>query len=337
MPSHVVGRDEAAAVRQAADGSVGDMPRRDRSHEIGEADVLSPSEEIRLSHLIQRGRNAAARLEAFADADPGDDAAQLTPAVRRRLKDEETEGRRAHDLFVTSNLRLVQLHLNRLRLPFDVDESDIFQEGVTGLMRAVDRFDGSKGYRFATFATPWVRRTMTKAITRAKSKVAGTANARFLMSASVTAWDAFRATHGRPPEDSEMAAILGVTERRLVEIRAGTRSPASLEEPVAGHDSAGTPLLLGDTLADADAEAALADVEAADLGAMLSAVLDGLPSDERDALRDRMSDMTSAAEDGSAVTGVQRKQRNAAASRAVSRLRHPAMQLTGEMTSVLTD
>ena len=279
---------------------------------------------------MQRGRESRLRLEAAeAAGGPGPVPGVLTAAEKARLRRRVKEGDRARDTFIEANLRLVQMYLNRMRLPAGVSESDVSQEGVIGLMRAVDGFDWSRGNRFSTYASQWIKMTMTKAVTRAMAPVSGTANARNMARSAYRAAETFRATHGRDASEDEIAAILDVTVERLAVIRAASAPQASLEAPVAGWDQPGAPVTLKDTLADADAEAPLLAAENASALGTLRRLISELPEEERIALTERMSD--------DKTSGKERKRQTTAASRAVSRLRHPAMPLTEAMAESVAD
>ena len=137
--------------RRAGDTGGDDGVRR-YLHEVGGHRLLSPEEEVCLGRRIVAGRAAAARLGAEPALSPRDQRA-LTAAVA------DGEEARAH--FIASNLRLVVSIAKRyqhggLALP------DLIQEGNLGLMRAVDKFDPERGFKFSTYATWWIRQSVTR-------------------------------------------------------------------------------------------------------------------------------------------------------------------------------
>ena len=117
--------------------------------EIGRVELLTADQEVDLSRRIAAGR-AAEELLAQDVGDP-----QRRAALRRLVRD----GNRAHDRMVETNLRLVVSVAKRYRTR-GITLADLVQEGNLGLLRAVDKFDPAKGYRFSTYATWWIRQTI---------------------------------------------------------------------------------------------------------------------------------------------------------------------------------
>lgn len=120
-------------------------------HEIGQVPLLDGrDEETELAELIAAGRDARARWDA------GERGRELRKAIRA--------GDAAHERFVRANLRLVVSLARRYALPQSMDLLDLIQEGNLGLMHAVDKFDASKGFKFSTYATYWIRQAIGRAI-----------------------------------------------------------------------------------------------------------------------------------------------------------------------------
>ncbi len=194
--------------------------------EIGRSPLLTAEEEVELAQEIEEGRRAAAELAAGAAAD---EQATLEAAVLR--------GNRARQRFLESNVRLVVSIAKRYRSGrTGVDMLDLIQEGNLGLMRAVDKFEWRKGFKFSTYATWWIRQAITRALQEkgrpirlpprvhdAELKVRATA-AELL------------AESGQPPTVAQIAARAGLEERRVDEVlKLG--EVASLEAPI-GDDGA---------------------------------------------------------------------------------------------------
>ena len=193
---------------------------------IGRVPMLSADEQIMLGTSVRRWLD---------DPEP-------TPAVIRR-------GRRAKERMVTANLRLVVSWAKRYQNK-GVSFDDLVQDGNLGLIRAVEKYDPSTGYRFSTYATWWIRQGLSKAITDKSSTIrrAGSAQARRNKVNAVIA--EYSREHGRPPSTAEIAAEMGVPEKLLVEMMsnlATAENLMSLDAQVNCSDSAST---YGELIAD---------------------------------------------------------------------------------------
>ncbi|MEM8904222.1 MAG: sigma-70 family RNA polymerase sigma factor [Actinomycetota bacterium] len=132
-----------------------------RSVALGHA-LLSPAEERELAHRIAIGRGAARRADEARGrgAEPdGDDLAT------------ELDGEAARQRFIESNLRLVLSIVGRYQAPAHVDRDDLIQDGMIGLGKAVDRFDGRKGFRFSTYAAWWIRQSIQRGLEHTSTTV----------------------------------------------------------------------------------------------------------------------------------------------------------------------
>lgn len=121
---------------------------------IGAVDLLDAAQERDLSRAIRRGRAALAQL----------DDEQMPRKERARLRRVARDGERAADRFYLANLRLVVSVARRYPVPPGMEFADLVQEGNMGLRRAVEKFDGRKGFKFSTYATFWIRQAISKAI-----------------------------------------------------------------------------------------------------------------------------------------------------------------------------
>src|SRR5690554_4956341 len=122
---------------------------------IGEYDLLTAEQEVELAQQIESGEDAAERLEK------GDYKGKKEEIELRRA---ERKGREAKDAFLTANLRLVVANARRYANTSGIDFLDLIQEGNLGLIRAVEKFDWRKGFKFSTYATWWIRQAITRAI-----------------------------------------------------------------------------------------------------------------------------------------------------------------------------
>src|SRR5437762_8755973 len=126
-------------------------------NEIGLVPLLTAMEERELSQVIERGREAAARLEA------GEKSRELRQAVKAAAA--------AKDRFIRANLRLVVSIARRYPMPPGMELLDLIQEGNLGLEHAVDKFDWRKGFKFSTYATFWIRQAIGRALDQKASLV----------------------------------------------------------------------------------------------------------------------------------------------------------------------
>src|SRR5680860_145327 len=122
---------------------------------IGEYDLLTAEQEVELAQMIEAGEDAMDRL---ADGVYSDKRQEL------ELRRAERKGREAKDAFLTANLRLVVANARRYANTSGIDFLDLIQEGNLGLIRAVEKFDWRKGFKFSTYATWWIRQAITRAV-----------------------------------------------------------------------------------------------------------------------------------------------------------------------------
>ncbi len=205
---------------------------RDYLNEVGKYPLLTTSQEIELSRRVQRWRELR------------DSKRELTKAERREIKG----GQKAREQLVKCNLRLV-IHISRRFVPriktAGMDHMDLIQEGAVGLQRAAELFDGTKGYKFSTYAYWWIRQAMSRSIEMQDRVVRIPSNALEKVNRAFKIQHEFTQAHGRVPSIDEIAAIMEMKpkELRLVIERSTTHS--SLDS-LAIQD--GTPLV--DMLSD---------------------------------------------------------------------------------------
>jgi RNA polymerase nonessential primary-like sigma factor len=215
---------------------------------IGRIALLSPEEEIGLARLVQAGRQArelAEEMELRAGGQaPSLEAwaleAGLSPRQLRRCL---RQANQAHSRMVMANLRLV-VSMARRAAPRPADLEDLIQEGTIGLIRAVDRFDPTRGYRFSTYAVWWIRDGIGKALA-SKSRIIR------LPATMVQQLQRLRQMQqrlsqalGRDPSLSELADALGLTPLDIREVLFRAQEPLSLD----GHHGGADDLRLLDTL-----------------------------------------------------------------------------------------
>jgi RNA polymerase primary sigma factor len=185
-------------------------------NEIGLVPLLTAMEERELSQVIEKGRDAAVRIER------GERSIELRRAVR--------DAAAAKDRFIRANLRLVVSIARRYPMPPGMELLDLIQEGNLGLEHAVDKFDWRKGFKFSTYATFWIRQAIGRALDQKASLVRLPGD----RSASLRA--ALRAVAGDSDElDDEHARLHRLT------------TPTSLDRPVGDDDGSELIDLIGDT------------------------------------------------------------------------------------------
>jgi len=232
---------------------------------IGEYDLLTAEQEVELAQMIEAGEIALERLEA-SKFDSKKEQLEL-----RRL---ERKGREAKDAFLTANLRLVVANARRYANTSGIDFLDLIQEGNLGLIRAVEKFDWRKGFKFSTYATWWIRQAITRAIADKSRTVRIPVHLHDTLAAVRSAHSSLKAELGRDPRPEEIAEEAGVTVDR-VELALGVADTVSLEQPI-GEDGA----QLGDFIQDEEAADPVLITEEMDVANSLRTSIDRLPQRE---------------------------------------------------------
>ena len=196
--------------------------------EIARNPLLDAAQEVELSKTIEAGLMAEYLL-----ATAGSPAPRAAPrrATREELEWLAEEGREAVDTFITANLRLVvsiARKYGRAQMPM----LDLIQEGNTGLIRAVEKFDYTKGYKFSTYATWWVRQAITRGIAQQARVVRLPVHVVEELNQVGGARRTLERQLGRDPEPQEIAAELGMDVDRVLDLMAWGREHVSLDTPV---------------------------------------------------------------------------------------------------------
>ncbi|MDQ3353170.1 MAG: sigma-70 family RNA polymerase sigma factor [Actinomycetota bacterium] len=238
-------------------------------NDIGKYPLLSKKDEARLGMAIRAGRVASA--EFLADEPPPVDRRAELLAVAQA-------GEEAGLTFVKCNLRLVVSIAKRYPtsgLPL----LDLIQEGNFGLIHAVEKFDPSKGFKFSTYATWWIRQAIGRGIANTGRPIRLPVHASDQLVGLRIESIAFEVRHGRAPRADELAKSLGLTERKVEELLPYLHDPVSLSEPLGDGERE-----LGDVVEDTGAQAPDQQVFAAMLPAQVSDLLAGLDAREREIL-----------------------------------------------------
>jgi RNA polymerase primary sigma factor len=225
---------------------------------IGEYELLTAEQEVELAQMIESGEEAGIRIEK------GEFKDKKQEIELRRL---ERKGREAKDAFLTANLRLVVANARRYANTSGIDFLDLIQEGNLGLIRAVEKFDWRKGFKFSTYATWWIRQAITRAIADKSRTVRIPVHLHDTLAAVRAAQASLKAELGRDPRPEEIAEEAGVTVDK-VELALGVADTVSLEQPI------------GDFIEDADAADPVQITEELDVADSLRKSIDRLPQRE---------------------------------------------------------
>ncbi|MET7637436.1 sigma-70 family RNA polymerase sigma factor [Streptomyces sp. NPDC005438] len=245
--------DEASSVR-ASGGEVADRDLVGMYlDEIARTPLLDAAKEVDLSLAIEAGVYAQRILEG--EKSPSEDSPSAT-ATREELEALVAEGERAKDVFIRSNLRLVVAVARRYPrsgLPL----LDLIQEGNAGLVRAVEKFDYAKGFKFSTYATWWIRQAITRSIADQSRTIRLPVHLVEELGRIRRAQREFNREFGREAEPEEIAQELGSTPERVTDVLDWARDPVSLNMSVDDEGETQFGDLLEDTSADSPEDSVL--------------------------------------------------------------------------------
>ena len=208
--------------------------------EIGKVDLLTASEEVDLAMKIEAGLEATEKLEA---ADAGE--IELTRAEMRRLTRIENVGLEAKQALISANLRLV-VSIAKRYVGRGMLFLDLIQEGNLGLIRAVEKFDYQKGFKFSTYATWWIRQAITRAIADQARTIRIPVHMVETINKLVRVQRQLLQDLGRDPTPEEIGAEMDMSADRVREIQKISQEPVSLETPIGEEEDSH----LGDFIQD---------------------------------------------------------------------------------------
>ncbi|MFC8512748.1 RNA polymerase sigma factor RpoD/SigA [Streptomyces sp. NPDC057257] len=191
--------------------------------EIARTPLLDAAKEVELSQIIEAGVFARQVLDGYEES--------KADASREELEALVADGERAKDVFIRSNLRLVVAVARRYPrsgLPL----LDLIQEGNAGLVRAVEKFDYRKGFKFSTYATWWIRQAITRSIADQSRTIRLPVHLVEELGRIRRVQREFNREHGRDPEPAEIAAELGSNADRVTDVLDWARDPVSLNMSV---------------------------------------------------------------------------------------------------------
>ncbi len=312
--------EESAALRQArrdAELAVSADSVRAYLKQIGKVALLTAEQEVELAKRIEAGLYAAERLRSAADA-----TEELSSQLRRDLRWIVRDGERAKNHLLEANLRLVVSMAKRYTgrgMPF----LDLIQEGNLGLIRAVAKFDYTKGFKFSTYATWWIR----QAITRAMADQARTIRIPVHMTEVINKLGRIQRELlqdlGREPTPAELATELDITPEKVLEVQHYAREPISLDQTIGDEGDS----QLGDFIEDSQAVVAVDAVSFAMLQDQLHSVLGTLSEREANVVRLRfglIDGQPRTLDEIGHVHGVTRERIRQIETKTMAKLRHPS-------------
>ena len=285
--------------------------------EIGKVDLLTASEEVDLAMKIEAGLKATEELERAED-----EGVELTRRERRRLTRVEQVGLDAKDQLIEANLRLV-VSIAKRYVGRGMLFLDLIQEGNLGLIRAVEKFDYTKGFKFSTYATWWIRQAITRAIADQARTIRIPVHMVETINKLVRIQRQLLQELGREPTPEEIGEQMDMTAERVREIRKINQEPVSLETPIGEEEDS----QLGDFIEDHEAVRPDDAAGFSMLQEQLQMVLDGLAERERKVIELRFG-----LKDGHPRTleevgrefGVTRERIRQIESKTLAKLRHPS-------------
>ncbi|MER6389710.1 sigma-70 family RNA polymerase sigma factor [Streptomyces sp. NPDC001523] len=225
MATRAVARRQSTSSARAVGGEIADRDLVGMYlDEIARTPLLDAAKEVELSQIIEAGVYARQIL---------DDAIECTgeTPAREELEALAAEGERAKEVFIRSNLRLVVAVARRYPrsgLPL----LDLIQEGNAGLVRAVEKFDYAKGFKFSTYATWWIRQAITRSIADQSRTIRLPVHLVEELGRIRRVQREFNRENGRDPEHTEVAAELDSTAKRVGDVLDWARDPVSLNMAV---------------------------------------------------------------------------------------------------------
>ncbi len=315
-----VGEEELPTGRAAANRALHNEggsfdPVRMYLKEIGKVPLLTADQEVSLAKRIEAGLHAVDKLDADADTD------ELSDNKNASLHAVKRDGQLARRQLTEANLRLV-VSIAKRYVGRGMALLDLIQEGNLGLIRAVEKFDYTKGFKFSTYATWWIRQAITRAIADQARTIRIPVHMVETMNKVMRISRQMLQELGREPTVEEIAAKVEMTPDKVREIQRISQEPVSLETPVGEEDDSS----LGDFVEDPNVIAPATAAARALLSEAIEEALQELNDRERMVVRLRFG-----LEDGQIRTleevgrefGVTRERIRQIESKTLAKLRHP--------------
>jgi RNA polymerase primary sigma factor len=305
--------EDLPAAQVAVAGATSD-PVKDYLKQIGKVPLLNAEQEVELAKRIEAG--------LFAEEKLAEAGRELRPETRLDLEWIADDGRRAKNHLLEANLRLV-VSLAKRYTGRGMLFLDLIQEGNLGLIRAVEKFDYTKGYKFSTYATWWIRQAITRAMADQARTIRIPVHMVEVINKLARVQRQMLQDLGREPTPEELAAELDMTPEKVIEVQKYGREPISLHTPL-GEDGDSE---FGDLIEDSEAIQPGEAVSFTLLQEQLHSVLDTLS--EREAgvvsMRFGLTDgQPKTLDEIGKVYGVTRERIRQIESKTMSKLRHPS-------------
>jgi RNA polymerase primary sigma factor len=306
--------DDDAPVQQVMSAGATADPVKDYLKQIGKVALLNAEQEVDLALRIEAGLFAEEKIAA--------DDGSMDPKLKRELEYVIHDGKRAKNHLLEANLRLV-VSLAKRYTGRGMLFLDLIQEGNLGLIRAVEKFDYTKGFKFSTYATWWIRQAITRAMADQARTIRIPVHMVEVINKLARVQRQILQDLGREPTPEELALELDMTPEKVVEVQKYGREPISLHTPL-GEDGDSE---FGDLIEDSEAVVPADAVSFTLLQEQLHSVLDTLSEREAGvvAMRFGLTDgQPKTLDEIGKVYGVTRERIRQIESKTMSKLRHPS-------------
>ncbi|MDI3213319.1 RNA polymerase sigma factor [Arthrobacter sp. AL12] len=306
--------DDDAPVQQVMSAGATADPVKDYLKQIGKVALLNAEQEVDLALRIEAGLFAEEKINA--------DDGTMDPKLKRELEFVIHDGKRAKNHLLEANLRLV-VSLAKRYTGRGMLFLDLIQEGNLGLIRAVEKFDYTKGFKFSTYATWWIRQAITRAMADQARTIRIPVHMVEVINKLARVQRQMLQDLGREPTPEELALELDMTPEKVVEVQKYGREPISLHTPL-GEDGDSE---FGDLIEDSEAVVPADAVSFTLLQEQLHSVLDTLSEREAGvvAMRFGLTDgQPKTLDEIGKVYGVTRERIRQIESKTMSKLRHPS-------------
>ncbi|MCU1636845.1 MAG: polymerase sigma factor [Cryobacterium sp.] len=306
--------DEVPVYSSAITGATAD-PVKDYLKQIGKVALLNAAEEVELAMRIEAGLFAEDKLSQMTDAEKRN-------ALGRELQWVAKDGARAKSHLLGANLRLV-VSLAKRYTGRGMQFLDLIQEGNLGLIRAVEKFDYTKGFKFSTYATWWIRQAITRAMADQARTIRIPVHMVEVINKLARVQRQMLQDLGREPTPEELSRELDMTPEKVVEVQKYGREPISLHTPL-GEDGDSE---FGDLIEDTEAVVPADAVGFTMLQKQLESLLDSLSEREAGVIRMRFGlgdGMPKTLDQIGDTFGVTRERIRQIESKTMAKLRHPS-------------
>ena len=306
--------DDVPIISTTITGATAD-PVKDYLKQIGKVALLNAEQEVALAWRVEAGLFAEEKLSTLTQS-------QKTTKLARELHEIAKDGQRAKNHLLGANLRLV-VSLAKRYTGRGMQFLDLIQEGNLGLIRAVEKFDYTKGFKFSTYATWWIRQAITRAMADQARTIRIPVHMVEVINKLARVQRQMLQDLGREPTPEELARELDMTPEKVVEVQKYGREPISLHTPL-GEDGDSE---FGDLIEDTEAVVPADAVEFTMLQRQLESLLDSLSEREAGVIRMRFGlgdGLPKTLDQIGDTFGVTRERIRQIESKTMAKLRHPS-------------